>query len=199
MTGYSIKYAWRAALARGRHRAIVLVTDRRIDAARGPALGQPRASATAGICPSDAEFTLIEMRLDPAGRRRGQDVADDEYRGRCGGADARPRRLSGGAGAAEGHTMMRPINRSLSFQLGTRYWGVGLRSLVSLLGAASAQAGPADVADAAKRGDRAAVRAALARKADVNATQVDGSTALHWAVERDDVEMADLLLRAGRA
>ena len=37
----------------------------------------------------------------------------------------------------------------------------------------------------------------LARKADVNAPQIDGSTALHWAVERDDLEMADLLLRAG--
>ena len=54
-----------------------------------------------------------------------------------------------------------------------------------------------DVADAAMRGDRAAVRAALARKADVNVAQIDGSTALHWAVERDDLEMADLLIRAG--
>jgi ankyrin repeat protein len=47
------------------------------------------------------------------------------------------------------------------------------------------------------RGDRAAIRAALARKADVNAPQVDGSTALHWAADRDDVEMADLLIRSG--
>jgi ankyrin repeat protein len=47
------------------------------------------------------------------------------------------------------------------------------------------------------RGDRQAVRAALARKADVNAAQVDGTTALHWAVERDDIELADLLIRAG--
>ena len=59
------------------------------------------------------------------------------------------------------------------------------------------RAATADVADAAMRGDRDAVRAALARKADVNAAQVDGTTALHWAVEHDDVEMADLLLRAG--
>ncbi|HET9191956.1 MAG TPA: ankyrin repeat domain-containing protein [Vicinamibacterales bacterium] len=63
--------------------------------------------------------------------------------------------------------------------------------------ASTAYAGPTDVADAAKRGDRTAVRTALARKADVNAAQVDGSTALHWAVERDDAEMADVLIRAG--
>ena len=31
----------------------------------------------------------------------------------------------------------------------------------------------------------------------MNATQVDGATALHWAVYRDDVETADLLLKAG--
>jgi ankyrin repeat protein len=53
------------------------------------------------------------------------------------------------------------------------------------------------VADAAMRGDRDAVRAALARKADVDAPQIDGSTALHWAVEQDDLDMADMLLRAG--
>jgi ankyrin repeat protein len=60
-----------------------------------------------------------------------------------------------------------------------------------------AYAATTDVADAAKRGDRDAVRAALARKADVNAAQSDGSTALHWAAERDDLDMADQLIRAG--
>jgi ankyrin repeat protein len=54
-----------------------------------------------------------------------------------------------------------------------------------------------DVADAAMKGDTAAVRKLLLAKADVNATQVDGATALHWAVYRDDVEMAEMLLRAG--
>ena len=54
-----------------------------------------------------------------------------------------------------------------------------------------------DVADAVMKGDTAAVRKLLAAKADVNATQVDGATALHWAVYRDDVETADLLLKAG--
>jgi ankyrin repeat protein len=75
------------------------------------------------------------------------------------------------------------------------------RVLGSLLAAAlfAVQAGAAtsEVADAAMKGNRDAVRAALARKADANAPQVDGTTALHWAVRADDGEMADLLIRAG--
>jgi ankyrin repeat protein len=47
------------------------------------------------------------------------------------------------------------------------------------------------------RGDREAARTAIARKADVNAAQVDGTTALHWAAEQGDVDMADLLIKAG--
>jgi ankyrin repeat protein len=54
-----------------------------------------------------------------------------------------------------------------------------------------------DVADAVMKGDKAAVRALLRKKADVNAPQVDGATALHWAVYRDDLETADLLIGAG--
>src|SRR5262245_49085991 len=68
---------------------------------------------------------------------------------------------------------------------------------VFVLLAGVAHAASTDVADAAKRGDRDAVRAALARKADVNAAQIDGTTALHWAAERDDLDMADQLIRAG--
>ena len=54
-----------------------------------------------------------------------------------------------------------------------------------------------DVADAAMRGDHQALRAAIARKANVDAPQADGSTALHWAAERDDLAAADLLIKAG--
>jgi len=54
-----------------------------------------------------------------------------------------------------------------------------------------------DVADAVMRQNREAVRSLLLKKADVNAPQVDGTTALHWAVRTDDVEIADLLIRAG--
>ena len=36
----------------------------------------------------------------------------------------------------------------------------------------------------------------IQKKADVNAAEADGSTALHWAVYRDDLESTDLLLSA---
>ena len=42
-----------------------------------------------------------------------------------------------------------------------------------------------------------AVRALIAQKADVNAPQADGATAMHWAAYHDDVELVDLLIRAG--
>ena len=54
-----------------------------------------------------------------------------------------------------------------------------------------------DVADAIERGDVAAARVLLEKGSDVNAAQVDGATALHWAVYRGDVTAVDLLLAAG--
>jgi ankyrin repeat protein len=53
------------------------------------------------------------------------------------------------------------------------------------------------VADAAARGDAALVRTLVGRGADVNAPQGDGMTALHWAAERGDADLAALLLKAG--
>lgn len=53
------------------------------------------------------------------------------------------------------------------------------------------------VIEAARSGDRAALRALIQEKADVNATAADGTTALHWAAYRDDVESVALLLGAG--
>src|SRR5262249_23064909 len=58
-------------------------------------------------------------------------------------------------------------------------------------------AGRADVADAVMQGNSARVRALLQQKADVNAAQADGATALHWAVYRDDLEIVRLLISAG--
>jgi ankyrin repeat protein len=53
------------------------------------------------------------------------------------------------------------------------------------------------VADAAMRGDTAAVRSLIRQRADVNAPQGDGMTALHWAASHGDANEIRLLLGAG--
>jgi len=53
------------------------------------------------------------------------------------------------------------------------------------------------LAAAVKRGDAGAVRTALQLGADPNITAPDGSTALHFAVHLDDLEIVNLLLAAG--
>ena len=45
--------------------------------------------------------------------------------------------------------------------------------------------------------DWSKVRALLKQRVDVNAPQVDGMTALHWATYHDDQEIVELLVRAG--
>ena len=70
-------------------------------------------------------------------------------------------------------------------------------ALVAFAGGMAAPAFAGDVADAAMRGDAAAVRALLAERADVNAAQPDGATALHWAIYRNQPELVRALLDAG--
>ena len=69
----------------------------------------------------------------------------------------------------------------------------------ALLGAAPVGAAGADavLADAVQRLDRAAVGDLLDASADVNARQVDGMTALHWAAYHDDTALVGQLLVAG--
>ncbi len=51
---------------------------------------------------------------------------------------------------------------------------------------------------AARAGDVKAVRALLDEQhVDVDGPEPDGTTALHWAVHRDDLDLAQLLIRAG--
>src|SRR5580765_55628 len=66
--------------------------------------------------------------------------------------------------------------------------------MTALLGAA---ASTTPVADSAMRGDRDALRDLLKQGSDVGAAQGDGMTALHWAAERGDAAMADMLVYAG--
>jgi ankyrin repeat protein len=48
-----------------------------------------------------------------------------------------------------------------------------------------------------KAGDRAAALALIAKRADINAAEPDGTTALHWAAHHGDVELVQRLIRAG--
>ncbi len=70
--------------------------------------------------------------------------------------------------------------------------------IVPLLSVASLAAAGGDLrlVEAVQNGDQETVRSLL-QQADVNASQADGATALHWAAHRDDLETAGLLLRAG--
>ena len=76
-----------------------------------------------------------------------------------------------------------------------------IRRLVVLaaagLAAAAATVAGGALPDAMEGRDTAAVRRLLGTGADVNAAQVDGTTALLWAVYHDDAEAVALLVRAG--
>lgn len=54
-----------------------------------------------------------------------------------------------------------------------------------------------DIADAAMNGDLGTVRQLLDQRVDVNESQIDGATALHWAAQANDVDMAAALVAAG--
>lgn len=66
-----------------------------------------------------------------------------------------------------------------------------------LLGGRLSFAADAPLADAAEKPDAAAIRALLEQGAEVNASQADGMTALHWAVHHDDLSTVEKLLAAG--
>ena len=79
---------------------------------------------------------------------------------------------------------------------------IGMRSTTAgaallALCAAMASASDAPVARAAREGDRATLASLLAGKANVNTPEVDGTTALHWAVRSDNLDLVKALLKAG--
>src|SRR5262245_31068332 len=75
----------------------------------------------------------------------------------------------------------------------TTMTGAVALALSALLHAAA----PASLVDAAMAGNKDAVRTFLKQGADVNTTQGDGMTALHWAAQKGDIDLAKTLLYAG--
>jgi len=69
--------------------------------------------------------------------------------------------------------------------------------VASFLALAAPAGADARLAEAAMKRDTAAVRALVQQKVDVNAPGRDGTPALHWIVRVDDIETAQLLIRAG--
>ncbi len=90
----------------------------------------------------------------------------------------------------------RPIGGLVLLVLGLSAAAPGAeRATLGVPSAAAALGAP--LADAAEQRDRARVRTLLKTGVDVNAAQIDGTTALHWAAYHDDAETAALLVRAG--
>jgi ankyrin repeat protein len=69
--------------------------------------------------------------------------------------------------------------------------------LAASLAAFGAAPAPSPIADAAMKGDSATVKALLAQKADVNAPQPDGATAIQWAAYTNNLALADILIKGG--
>lgn len=78
---------------------------------------------------------------------------------------------------------------------GARVGSLGALGLAVLLVALAPAESP--VADAAMRGQTDVVRTLLSAGADVNAAHGDGMTALHWAAERGDAAIAEMLIYGG--
>ena len=76
---------------------------------------------------------------------------------------------------------------------------IGMRTalLAFILAFANIALAQSEVADAAMRHDNAEVRRLLEAGFDVNASQSDGATALHWAAYHRDAGLAEILLDAG--
>ena len=74
--------------------------------------------------------------------------------------------------------------------------GLGVTLLALCVSAAHAAGpDPLPLIDAVRRGDSKAMAALVARKAEINRRQPDGTSALHWAAHRQDLAAVELLLR----
>ncbi len=74
---------------------------------------------------------------------------------------------------------------------------IGLLLAAAAMATMAAPPDGARLAEAAKAGNTAQALALLDQKADPNSAELDGTTALHWAVRNNDLDLASRLLAAG--
>mgnify|MGYP001406178539 CR=1 FL=1 len=79
---------------------------------------------------------------------------------------------------------------------GRGLWGLPLAGVLLFVNV-GAQGTDAPLADAVQHRDTPRALSLLKTQVDVNATQGDGATALHWAVYFDDAEFVALLIDSG--
>ena len=70
-------------------------------------------------------------------------------------------------------------------------------SIAALLAGTAWQSASASVASAARNANLEEVRKLIAAGSDVNVPEADGTSALLWAAHQGDVELVNLLLKAG--
>jgi uncharacterized protein len=78
-----------------------------------------------------------------------------------------------------------------------RRFALGLSFSVHCSLAAAAPSGASHFIAAVKDGNLTAIRSLIAQLADVNAPEVDGTTALHWATRSGNAAVVELLISAG--
>jgi len=83
--------------------------------------------------------------------------------------------------------------------MGIERSGLSVAAGILLSASLTVSAAPPDarLADAMMRAERDTVEILLRQKADLNAAQADGMTALHWAARQGDLDMVRTLLKAG--
>src|SRR5262247_646635 len=79
----------------------------------------------------------------------------------------------------------------------SRKSAIGAAVLLVMAAGSRGSADSAKLVDAAKARDRAAVQTLIKQHADINAPAADGSTALYYAAENNDLEMVKALIAAG--
>ncbi len=86
---------------------------------------------------------------------------------------------------------------SAQMNIGWVFWLLSVGSFAALGGGQLAASGDLRLVEAVKAENKEAVRALLGNQIDVNVAEGDGTTALHWAVYKEDVDTADSLIRLG--